>query len=211
VLEVRVKDEDQTTKSMEVRKTGRVFGAAKNFLRRHGGWARCGIVNGNSMLQRKRPEVLMNNIRPVDHSMDQHGTSVFRDGMDVTLSNPISVVSINTAESNALTTYGARIPKEFYTENAVICMVALNKVIEANSMELKAMFGHHSFFSPSRIMKGEEQIPACVVDKESPSSVTLALKTGMTKGRITVPNGFVGRPESSVTCELLHTSPLVDV
>ena len=109
LLEVRVKDKDWTTKSREVRKTGRVLGATKNFIWRHGGWARCNIVNGN-----RRPEILMDNIRPVDHCMDQHGTSAFRYGMDVTLSNPVLVVSINTAKSNALTTNGTGILKEFF-------------------------------------------------------------------------------------------------
>jgi len=80
-----------------------MFCATESFFRRKPGNTWGSVVDGDGMTKGVRPQVFMDNIGPVDHSMYQHSAGPFGDGMDIAFCYTVLVMCVYATEASALT------------------------------------------------------------------------------------------------------------
>jgi len=55
----------------------------------------------------------MNDVRPIDHGVDYHGTGPISDSMDIAFRYSILVMGVDATKMDTLATNGPLVPKEF--------------------------------------------------------------------------------------------------
>ncbi len=86
-------------------------------------------------------QIFRDNIRPFDHCMNEHSSSAFSDGTDVSLRYAILVVGVNTTVTKMLLLLGTMCSKFFGAKDTVVGMITFDISVVMGSMKFKGLFG----------------------------------------------------------------------
>lgn len=92
-------------------------------------------------MENKRPQIFGDNIRPFDRCMNEHSSSAFSDGTDVSLSYAILMVGVYTIVMNTLLLLGTMCSKFFGAKDTIVGMITFDISVVLGGMKFKGVFG----------------------------------------------------------------------